>query len=75
MDVLKWKKSSLILVDSSNKKNKNLPPLFNKTNWIKKKIHFDDSLLSVFDAGRFVHLDALCMDVFIFLHSFLTEIL
>lgn len=28
------KKSSLILVDSSNKKNKNLPPLFNKTNWI-----------------------------------------
>lgn len=67
-------KSSLILVDSSNKKNKNLPQLFNKTNWIKK-IHFDDLLLSVFDAGRFVHLDALCMDVFIFLHSFLTEIL
>lgn len=37
MDVLKWKKSSLILVDSYNKKNKNLPPLFNKTNWNRLK--------------------------------------
>lgn len=63
MDVLKWKKSSLILVDSYNKKNKNLPPLFNKTNWNRlKKIHFDDLLLSVFDS-------LMLADLYILMHS------